>query len=339
MIHAAALPGGAATGIGGLPHLDAGLAVSFALRNMEVPSIPRLPRRSPAEGAIAQAMVGMHGITIGQYGSVSVHPEQIDSLVPLATDLHHDALVGFRTFLDLAPLELGCDYDGWVKWQFVGPVTFGLALMRAGVPMSEAFSAAVRAVCTRVQHLLEAVAAALPHCRQIVFIEEPAFGELMQLGFPIAPETAIDLVSGALAAIETTAISGLHCCGGGDIPSQLAAGPAIISLPVKPEIAEAAGYLIRFMESGGYIAWGVVPTTGPITTSAERPWRQLCALWCELVRRGADPTLLRTQALVTPECGLSGHTPAVAQRVHAMVAEIGCRVRDQSTATRWVLGA
>lgn len=339
MIHAAALPGGAATGIGGLPHLDTSLAVAFALRDMEVPCIPRLPRRSPAEGAIAQAMVGMHGITIGQYGSISVHPEQIDSLVPLETDLQHDAFVGFRTFLDLAPLELGRDYDGWVKWQFIGPVTFGLALMRAGVPMSEAFSAAVRAIRTRVQHLLEAVEVALPRSRQIVFIKEPAFGELMQPGFPIAPETAIDLVSGALAAIETTAISGLHCCGSGDVPSQLAAGPAIISLPVRADIAESAGYLIRFLESGGRIAWGVVPTAGPITTSAERPWRQLCALWCELVKCGADPTLLRTQSLVTPECGLSGHTPAVAQRVHAIVAEIGRRVRDQSTATRWVLGA
>ena len=339
MMHVAALPGGSATGIGGLPHLDERAAVSFALRSMEIPAIPRLARRSPAEGAIAQAMVGMHGITIGQYGSLSVQPEQVDSLASLATDLQHDAFVGFRTFLEVAPVELGRDHDGWIKWQFVGPLTLGLALMRAGVPMSEAFGAAVRAIRTRVQHLLEAVELALPHCRQIVVIEEPAFGELTQLGFPIAPETAIDLVSGALAAIETTAISGLHCCAAGDIPSQLAAGPAIISLPVRQDIAESAGYLIRFMEAGGYIAWGVIPTTGPITTSAERPWRQLCALWCELVQRGADPALLRTQALVTPECGLTGHTPAVAQRVHAVVAEIGRRVRDQSTATRWVLGA
>ena len=339
MIQAAAPPGGAATGVGGLPHLDAGLAASFALRNMDVPCIPRLPRRSPAEGAIAQAMVGMHGITIGQYGSISVHPERVDSLEPLATDLQHDSFVGFRTFLEQAPLELGREYDGWVKWQFIGPVTFGLALMRAGVPMSEAFTAAVRAIRTRVQHLLDAVEQALPLSRQIVFIKEPSFGELMQPGFPIAPDTAIDLVSGALAAIETTAISGLHCCGTADIPSQLASGPAIISLPVRAEIADSAGYLIRFLESGGHVAWGVVPTAGPIATSAERPWRQLCALWCELVQRGADPTLLRTQAMVTPECGLSAHTPAVAQRVHTIVSEIGQRVRDQSTATRWVLGA
>ena len=48
---------------------------------------------------------------------------------------------------------------------------------------------------------------------------------------------------------------------------------------------------------------------------------------------------LRRQALITPECGLSAHTPAVAERVFKVTAEIGRRVRDQATATRWALGA
>ncbi len=328
------LPGGIATGIGGLPHRDAGDAAAFVLANLELPAIPTLPRRSPAEGAIAQAMVGMQGITIGQYGSISVDAAQVDPLAPLVTDFQHDAFVGFRTFLEAAHGR-----TGWVKWQFVGPVTFGMALMRAGVPMSEAFESAVRCVRDRIEHLIDYVDEALPGCRQLVFIEEADLAELMTPGFPIAPDTAIDLVSGALAAIETSAVSGLHVCGLGDIPSQLAAGPAVLSLPVRQEVAESAGYLVRFMERGGYIAWGVVPTSGPITTSAERPWRQLCQLWCELVQRGADPALLRQQSLITPECGLSSHTPAVAERVHRIAAEVSRRVRDQANASRWALGA
>lgn len=328
------IPSGMATGIGGLPHRDAQEAAEFVLRTMEVPSIPSLPRRSPAEGWIAQAMVGMQGITIGQYGSISVDPSQVDPLAPIVTDFQHDAFVGFRTFLEAAKGR-----TGWVKWQFVGPVTFGHALMRAGVPMSEAFEAAVRCVRDRVEHMLQAVEEALPGCRQLVFIEESDFAELMHPGFPIAPDTAIDLVSGALAAIETTAVSGLHVCGLADIPSLLATGPAVLSLPVRHDVVESAGYLTRFMERGGYIAWGVVPTTGPIITTAERPWRHLSKLWCELVERGVDPALLRRQAIITPECGLSSHTPAVAEHVLGIAAEVATRVRDQATASRWALGA
>lgn len=332
----AQLPSGIATGIGGLPHRDATEAATFVLRTMELAAIPTLPRRSPAEGSMAQAMVGMQGITVGQYGSIAVDVNLVDPLAPIVTDLDHDAFVGFRTFLQLAHAQ---QRTGPVAWQFVGPVSFGLALMRAGVPMSEAFESAVRCVRMRVQHLLDAVATALPDSEQMVFIKEPALVDLMQPGFPIAPDTAIDLVSGALAMVEGSAVSGLHVCGLSDIPSLLAAGPAILSLPVQPVVAESAGYLVRFLEQGGYIAWGAVPTTGPIPTSAERPWRQLCALWCDLVQRGADPVLLREQAIITPECGLGSHTPAVAERVHGFAAEIGRRVRDQATASRWVLGA
>jgi methionine synthase II (cobalamin-independent) len=331
---------GIATGIGGLPYLDAVEAADFALQHMGIPAIPTLPRRSPAESYVAKAMVGMQGITVGQYGSIAIDVHRVDALAPVVTDLTDDAFVGFRTFLErAAAAERAGTFSGPVKWQFVGPVTLGMALMRAGVPMSEAFEAAVRCVRERLQHLMDAVAAALPHSTQVVIIEEPSLCELMHPGFPLAPDTAIDLVSGALAAVETAAVSGLHVCGLADIPSQLAAGPAILSIPVRPEVAEAAGYLVRFMEQGGVIAWGVVPTAGPIITSVERPWRQLSALWCELVQRGADPAMLRQQAIVTPECGLASHSPAVAERVHRIAAEVGARVRDQAVASRWVLGA
>lgn len=333
-MHRINIPGGIATGIGGLPHRDAAEAARFSLAEMELPAIPYLPRRSPAEGAVAQAMIGMQGITVGQYGSISVHPDQIDPLAPVHTDIQNDAFVGFRTFLEVAKGR-----QGWVKWQFVGPVTFGMALMRAGVPMSEAFESAVRCVRSKVEHLIGVVDKALPGCKQLVFIEEADLSELMNPGFPIAPDTAIDLVSGALAAIESDAVAGLHVCGLADIPTQLAAGPAVLSLPVRPEVAESAGYLIRFMERGGYVAWGVVPTSGPILGSAERPWRNLTALWCELVQRGADPAMLRRQSIITPECGLSSHTPAVAETVHRMAADVSRRARDQASASRWVLGA
>lgn len=328
------IPSGIATGMGGLPHRDAHDAAQFALEQMELPAIPTLPRRSPAEGSIAQAMVGMRGITVGQYGSISVDPSQIDPLAPVTTDIQHDAFGGFHAFLDAAQGR-----SGWVKWQVVGPITLGHALMRAGVPTSDAFEAAVRSVRDRVEHLAALVDAAVPYCDQLVFIEESDFSSLMDPGFPLAPDTAIDLVSGALAAVENVAVAGLHVCGGGDIPSQLATGPAVLSVPARSEALESAGYLLRYMERGGFIAWGVVPTSGPIPTSAERPWRQLSKLWCDLVGLGADPALLRRQSIITPECGLSSHTPAVALRVHRIIAEVSRRVRDQASASGWVLGA
>jgi hypothetical protein len=119
----------------------------------------------------------------------------------------------------------------------------------------------------------------------------------------------------------------------------VAIGPDVLSVPVDERLVESAGYLARFLGDGGTVAWGAISTEGPIPMSAERPWRRLSELWCELVQHGADPAQLRQQSIITPECGLGTHTPAVAERVYRLAAELSERVRDQSMATRFSLGA
>lgn len=325
---------GATTAMGALPHRDLDAAAAFALRASTVPAIPTLPRRSPAEGQIAQALLGIEGVTVGQYGAISVDVASVDPVEPVLTDVQHDAFAGMRTFLAGAPRDLPA-----VKWQLVGPVTLGMALIRAGVPEHLAFDTGVRAVRSHLHHLLDLVAESLPVAQQMVFIDEPDLVHLTDPAFPIAPDTAIDLVSGALAAIEGRAVSGLHCCGEADWSALIAAGPNVLSLPARPSVVDSAGYLQQFLERGGVVAWGAVPIDGPIPTTAERPWRRLSDLWCDLARHGCDQVQLRKQSMVTPECGLGTHTPAVAERVTSIVAELGKRVHDQATATRFVLGA
>jgi hypothetical protein len=314
---------GTATGVGSLPHRSAAEAVQFAITEYDVPAIPSLPRRCPAEGMIAQAVVGINGVTAGQYGSIAVDVAAVDPYAAVITDVSTDSFSGLRRFLDHA-VSIGL--DGPVKWQFVGPVTLGVALARAGLPDDVAFAVAARAVRSHVAALSVAVATALPRSPQIVVIDEPWFGQLFTPGFPIAPDPAIDLLSGAMASVSGVATVGVHCCGDADVASLLAAGPDMLSIPARPAVTKAAGYLARFLESGGRIAWGVVATDGPMFVSPDRHWRELAELWAELDRRGVDGTLLRERSLVTAHCGLGLHTPVVAERVCRSVREIGRRI-------------
>ena len=318
---------GTATGVGSLPHRSVTDAVRFALTEYDVPAIPSLPRRCPAEGMIAQAVVGINGVTAGQYGSIAVDPAAVDPFAPVITDIATDSFSGLRRFLDHA-VALGL--EGPVKWQFVGPVTLGVALARAGLPDDVAFAVAVRAVRSHVVSLAMAVAAALPRSPQIVVIDEPWFGELFTPGFPIAPDPAIDLLSGAMASVSGVATVGVHCCGDVDVASLLAAGPDILSIPARPSVVAAAGYLGRFLEDGGRIAWGVVATDGPMFVSPDRQWRDLSDLWAELGKRGIDAALIGRRSIVTAHCGLGSHTPAVAERVCRAVREIGRRIAARS---------
>jgi methionine synthase II (cobalamin-independent) len=333
------LPFGAVTGVGSLPHTDAAAAAAFVLERWpELPSVPSLPQRSPWERMLGQVSVGVRGVTIDDQGRLVVDAERVNPRVQIVPDLDHDAFGGLRAFLAAA-----AGRKGPVKWQLTGPVTYGMALWRAGLVAPVAFDVAIRAVRVHLRAIHKAIAQALPACPQVVVLDEPSMSGVQREDFPLAPDAAIDLVSGALAAIETTTLAGIHCCRQGerapDWPAILAAGPGLLSLPADPSLVDVAGHLADFLDQGGSIAWGAIPTDRPVAASADRYWRELAAVWCDLVAAGCDPGAIRRQALVTPACGLGLHDEASANLVADLLQDIGDRVAGQAVATRLTIGA
>jgi hypothetical protein len=320
------LRSGVVTGLGSLPHVDPVAAARFVLDALPaLPSIPTLPRRSCWEAMVPQALAGVAGIGLSADGRLAVDVARVDPLAPIETDLGHEAFGGLRAFLAEAKGRRGP-----VKWQLTGPLTVGLALTRRGLPPSTAFDVAIRAVRQHLCALHEAITDALPQCPQVVFLDEPGALTLVQTGFPLSPDTAIDLLSGALAAIETTTMVGVHHCGAGDWAAIAASGPSILSLPARPELVHVAGYLGAFLDSGGWIAWGVVPTDRPVASSPDRYWRELADLWCALIRAGCRAGPLLTQAILTPACGLALHGEDQAATVLRLVSAVAERVEARA---------
>ena len=106
----------------------------------------------------------------------------------------------------------------------------------------------------------------------------------------------------------------------------MATGPNVLSVPVDQSLVGVSGALAAFLENGGWVAWGVVPTDRPIPTSSYRPWRDLNNLWQALARGGCDLDRLRSQALLTPACGLFAHAESVTDRVFHLVREVSERL-------------
>lgn len=291
---------GALIGVDRLPHADAKDAAAFSIGEFDISTIASLPMLGDDDGSV------------------------------------DDPAAGLVAFLDVAA-RLGLD-GAPICWRSTGPLTLG---MRAGAdaPTPDTFLAAAAGQRRHLVEVADAVAAVLPASEQLVIIDEPSLATLMDQDFPIPPDHAVDLMSGAMASLAGRALVGISCPTPCDIAMMLATGPDVIGLPVDDELLEWAGYIARFLADGGVVAWGVVPTGGPIPSNAERPWRALSDLWCELVRRGCDPISLRRQSLVTPGGSLDAHAVGVARRVARITADVGRRVKDQANATRFALGA
>lgn len=331
------LPVGLATGIGSLPHCDPGEAVDFVLRHTpRLPFAPSLPARSRREGMVAQAASGITGIEVTSEGSLVIDERAIDPAAPLLDPtFSSDAFVGLRAFLTSV-----AETTGPIKVSITGPVTLGVALHAAGLDADLAFRVAGATTRARARALLDLVEQRVPQSHTVVFVDEPSLVALTERSFPIGPLDAVDLVSGTLADIETRATAGLHCCGPADWKLVLQAGPQVLSLPVDGGQAElAGGTLADHLERGGWIAWGAVPTDRPVGSTVERLWRQLSLLWCDLVAAGCDPVRLRTQALITPACGLATHGVPQAEQVMGFAARLAERLHDQAIGARLSVGA
>ncbi len=328
------LAAGIATGIGSLPHRDAHAAAALVLRCLpDLPAVPQLPGRSPLELLIAQAVFGIDGIAVDDAGEVHVG-DTFDPARSVEPRIDANAHAGLLAFVEIAEAKP----PRRAKAQVTGPLTLGTALTVAGVPAEAAFPFAARVARANARAVEELFAARLPNTALVLFFDEPELVHWRNNDDPpLDREMATDILSTALAAPACT--TGVHVCGTGDLRIALAAGPNVVHFDVDALCLEDSISLCRFIDGGGWVAWGAVPTHGPIGEHPAPLWKNLLDAWCELTRRGCDPVRLRTQALVAPACGLAGHGPSQAERAMLLARELGNRVHDQAAATKLAVGA
>jgi methionine synthase II (cobalamin-independent) len=324
---------GLATSIGSLPHRDAHAAAELVLRrHPDLPAAPELPCRSTFERTVERSLLALPEVEVSANGDIRV----VDVLdAPPRAVFDDTAQAGLLAFLDAAASAPSPQRR--VKVQTAGPLTLGVALQHAGMPVARAFRRAGELARAWAVALEELVSARLPGTPMVLFLDEPAL-VLWRLGRgPLDHEAAVDLLSGALAAAGCT--TGVHTCGAADLRLALEAGPRVLGLDVRREVVEDAAAIARHLDAGGWVAWGAVPTHRPVGQSCDPLWRDLVTLWCELTRRGCDPVLLRTQALVTPACGLAGHSEEQADHLLGLARQMAHRVHDHAVAARLTVGA
>jgi methionine synthase II (cobalamin-independent) len=330
------LPRGLATSIGSLPHTDPRAAAELVLEiQPRLPAAPSLPNRSGVERMLAQAAWGIPGVDVQSDGSLRVDDPMLDPRAPLTDEtIDGEPFVALRAFLGAVTGR-----QAPIKLQLTGPVTLGLALHAVGVPTDRAFTVAGAAVRSRARSLVTAAQQVAPKAPLVVFVDEPGLVGAMHPGFPIDANRSIDIISSVLAALEPHAMTGLHCCGSADWRVALQAGPQILSLPVDHGAVDHAGAIGSFLDRGGWVAWGAVPTTGPLGTRDDRLWQRLSAEWAALTAAGCDLVRLREQAMITPACGLATHGEGQAEQVLTLTNQLARRLETQTHGMRLTVGA
>lgn len=330
-----AVPIGVATSVGPLPFTDPEMACRFVLdRHPELPAVPSLPQRSRLEKRLSQGAWGIQGLRVAD-GSVEVDHARLDPEAPFGDPTFEgEPYRTLNTFIGMI-----ADRQGPAKFQLTGPVTLGLTLLEHGVSLDLAFRVARTSVLTRGAALVKHIASIAPNVQPIVFVDEPVLASILEPDFPIGPDEAIDLTSAAMATLQESAVVGVRVSGRADWKLVLQTGPQLLVTSITGGIEAQASALADFLERGGRVVWGSVPTDAPMGPSSDVLWRKLSGHWCDLVRSGCDPSLLRTHALLCPTRGLGYHSASQVEAVYEHTAELAHRLHDQALGIKLTVGA
>lgn len=311
---------GLATGIGSLPHVEVDAAISMVLASTpDLPFVPQLPNRGPSQSMI------------GQFAAPP-------SKAPPAELV---ALVAAVAAMAVRPRA--------IKLQVTGPLTLGRALGD--------IDAAVALCCAWIGCLEDAVSRALPGLPTVLFIDEPALvlwrsgrgysGHGRSEPGPLPAAEAVGHLRTMLGVSRS--ITGVHVCGTGDLAIACEAGPTIVHLDGARPLGDGdVGHLVAHLDDDGWIAWGAVPTDGPTSAPRQAPGGpvagppagpvavpgdvnelvdRLLAVW---EATGVPMGRLAERALVTPACGLAGHTVAGAEHILRTTVALGASVAGRT---------
>ncbi|HKZ56246.1 MAG TPA: hypothetical protein VJ024_00925 [Thermodesulfovibrionales bacterium] len=305
----------ATTGIGSLPHKDAEEACKLVLNTFDIPFWPQLPNLSFYESMISQFSEGIPSIRIDdQRERIWVEKSNGDDITDFYKTYSEDwrssiskgYAKGLYTFVEL--IKNRKLYA--LKGQITGPLTFTLGLRDSeGRPIyfdEELREISLMLLKAKIRWQIDFLK---PYAEKIIlFVDEPilsALGSTSYIG--VKPEETKRLLKEVAEAIRHAGgIPGIHCCGNADWPVVIASSINIISFDAFKYVDTVSIYpseFTGFLKDGGYLAWGIVPTTDSIKEETTDSLKKRFQESIERLSRLIPEDLLLSRILLTPSCG------------------------------------
>jgi hypothetical protein len=337
----------AATGVGSVPWIDVEDTCRFILEQLpDMPFWPQFVNLSPLEDMICQFSEGLPGIRTRSEGhEVFLSSRGLENEMAefyekfLAGDLESFALKpdrarGLHALLEIMGKSPGTG-QGFIKGQSVGPITFASSvLMEDGryiLHDPSLLDTVIKGLSMKL--LWQAGALAGTGRRPVLFIDEPALSGIGSAFSSMDRHTVINALREMIDHCRkgSDALIGIHCCANTDWPAVYEAGPDIInfdafdfmdSFLIYPD--EAA----RFLEGGGTLAWGIVPTTRfDHETTVDSLEDLLENGLARLAQTGLDRDDLGSRSMLTSACGMGGMSGQYAEQALRVLSELERRMR------------
>jgi hypothetical protein len=207
-----------------------------------------------------------------------------------------------------------------VKCQVTGPVTFGMQVTdetkRPLLYNPEYADMLGKLIALRARWCEEVIRERTGAPSTLVVLNEPYLAAIGSSVVPVDPSLARSLLGDIIPFLEGGV--GIHCCSNTDWGFVLGEGPSVISFDAYANVREFLLYMDQicsYLESGGVVAWGIVPAEFQVFSLVERATlRERMVAIRTAVTAHIDEEVFFRQSLITPTCGIRfGGMPAADQ--------------------------
>lgn len=330
--------------IGSLPQKNPGEALAALSRNpLGVPTWPQLPKRSFKESMTVQYSEGFPGIVIDEKDkriSIDRNDKLLDEMAVFYDNVLSENVDSFAISADYAAgLHAFIDERSksvtripLAKGQIVGPFTFGFGLSdndSKAVWFDEQYrDVVIKGIAMKAVWQAKKFSAFAD--KVVIFMDEPIFSAL---GTPtyIGIEndhvvSCINEIAEQLHAVNASV--GVHCCGNMDWSVLTATTLDILAFDAYSYGDKVSLYpdaINGFLERGGTLAWGIVPTAlseDINKETADSLIERVRSLETMFINKGVSTQLLRKQRIYTPSCGMGNLSETDAQRVLVLLEKL-----------------
>jgi hypothetical protein len=321
------------TGIGSMPHTDPGDACRLVIETFDIPFWPQLPGLSFRESMIPQFSEGMPSLRVDEQREAVWIEKREDDLQRFYESYSEGMELAiseaYAKGLHAFAHAIRGRHFGFLKGHVTGPLTFTLGLKNSDGKLiyfdEELREIALIVLKAKIKWQIGVLKRNTE--KVILFIDEPilsALGSSSYIG--VAPEEALRLLKETSDAIKGSGgIPGIHCCSKADWPLVINSGVDIISFDAYDYLESLALYpeeFTGFLRRGGYLAWGIVPTTESINQEDAGSIRNRFDGGLNKLSKFLPGDLLRSQILLTPSCGTGSRSVEEAAKVFGTLVEL-----------------
>lgn len=345
--------------IGSLPHDNAKEAVDFIFETFDtIPFWPQLSNVSAKEDMIIQLNEGIPGLKFDEEANkLCFDTEDEEFFLQLEEFFEDFEKITVEKDFDLLEKyaishEFSSSFDPFVnklketkpayaKGQVTGPFSWGVSICdnekKAAFYDETLRDIIIKALTLKALWQVVNIKKASGDTVPIIFFDEPTLSQYGTSAFlTVTKEDVIDSINQIAQVLkENGALVGIHCCGKTNWSLLTDSEIDILNFDgffFGESLSAYSSEIKSFLEKGGFIAWGMIPTLD--VDALEKSDKDSILDHFEkaksyLLKNGIDEKLLLAQSFITPSCGAGSLNLEMAQKALTLTKELSDALKEK----------